>query len=128
MPTTIAAGFDRLKTNLEITDLQAATVSTRQTNIREAVEADLDVLDSFVAGSYNRNTLIAPLKTADVDIFIVLSSQYFDADGQANLLDRVKRVLLKSYKTPDISRNGQAVTLRFSDFMVDVVPCFNRKG
>ena len=27
-----------------------------------------------------------------------------------------------------ISRNGQAVTIRFTDFMVDVVPGFHRQG
>src|ERR1700693_1635631 len=31
-------------------------------------------------------------------------------------------------RTPDISRNGQAVTIRFEEFMVDVVPGFHRKG
>jgi Second Messenger Oligonucleotide or Dinucleotide Synthetase domain len=37
--------------------------------------------------------------------------------------------LLKTYTTtPAISRNGQAVTIRFSDFEVDVVPGFNRQG
>jgi len=41
----------------------------------------------------------------------------------------VKRTLRKTYtRTPDISRNGQAVTIRFDDFMVDVVPGFHRKG
>lgn len=35
----------------------------------------------------------------------------------------------KTYtETPDISRNGQAVTIRFTDFVVDVVPAFNRQG
>jgi hypothetical protein len=36
MPTTINAGFNKLKENLEITDLQSATVSTRQQGVREA--------------------------------------------------------------------------------------------
>jgi hypothetical protein len=41
----------------------------------------------------------------------------------------VKRTLLKTYTTtPDISRNGQAVTIRFTDFAVDVVIGFNRAG
>lgn len=41
----------------------------------------------------------------------------------------MKKVLLKTYpKTPNISRNGQAVTINFTDFTVDVVPAFNRKG
>ncbi len=49
--------------------------------------------------------------------------------GQAGLLDLIKRTLRKTYtRTPDISRNGQAVSIRFDDFVVDVVPGFNRQG
>jgi tRNA nucleotidyltransferase (CCA-adding enzyme) len=128
MATTIRAGFERLRANLEITGLQASTVSTRQHNVREAVSAHLSVKESFLAGSYMRNTMIAPLKDADVDIFVVLDPSYYRDDGHAALLDRVKSVLLKSYKTPDISRNGRAVTIVFSDFVVDVVPGFYRQG
>jgi hypothetical protein len=134
MATTIQQSFLKLKTNLEITELQAATVSTRQTSVREVVEAGIDVLDSFLTGSYSRSTMIAPLTKADIDIFFVLDPKYFhhyngQNGGQAGLLDFVKRTLLKTYtRTPDISRNGQAVTIRFDDFVVDVVPGFNRQG
>lgn len=75
--------------------------------------------------------MISPLKTADVDIFVVLSSSYFEdfKNNQAGLLDKVKRSIKKTYpNTPDISRNGQAVTISFTDFTVDVVPAFNRDG
>ena len=96
MPTTVAAGFSKFQQNLEITDLQASTVSTRQKNVREAVEDDLEVLDPFLAGSYMRNTLIAPLKTADLDVFVILDPKYWSAEGQANLLDRVKRAIKKT--------------------------------
>ena len=135
MATTILSAFQKLKENLEITRLQKSVVSTRQNNIRDIVEKDLAVLDSFLTGSYSRSTMIAPLKEADIDIFIVLDSKYFyhydngQNGGQAGLLDLLKRTLRKTYtRTPDISRNGQAVTIRFEDFMVDVVPGFNRKG
>ncbi len=128
MAKTIKSAFEAFKSNLEITDLQTQTVSTRQKNVRAVIEADLTVLDSFLTGSYCRSTMIAPLAKADIDIFFVLHSQYYEKDGQASLLDRVKRVLRKEYKTPDISRDGQAVTITFSDFKVDVVPGFNRQG
>ena len=73
--------------------------------------------------------MIAPLAEADIDIFVVLDPEYYKLDGQASLLDKVKRVLRETYpRTPEISRNGQAVTITFSDFMVDVVPAFYRKG
>jgi len=67
-------------------------------------------------------------------IFIILDNEYFyhydgKNGGQAGLLDLLKRALKKTYtKTPDISRNGQAVTITFTDFIVDVVPAFDRKG
>jgi hypothetical protein len=103
MATTIAQSFLKLKENLEITGLQAATVSTRQQTVREAMEADIAVLDSFLTGSYSRSTMIAALKDADIDIFIVLEAKYFhhynngQNGGQAGLLDLVKRTLRKTY-------------------------------
>lgn len=134
MATTISQSFLGLKQNLNITDLQTTTVSTRQTSVRKVVEAGLTVRDSFLTGSYSRNTMIAPLSEADIDIFFVLDAKYFyhyngQNGGQAGLLDLVKRTLRKTYtRTPDISRDGQAVTIQFEDFMVDVVPGFERKG
>lgn len=134
MATTIEAAFDQFKSNLEITDLQTATVSTRQQNVRDAVSEELQILDSFLTGSYSRHTMISPLKEADVDIFVVLDNTYFhhyngQNGGQAGLLDLLKRALKRTYpQTPDISRNGQAVTITFTDFIVDVVPAFYRKG
>lgn len=129
MATTVAASFRGLRSNLEITSLQQSTVSTRQQRVREAVERRLTVTDSFVTGSYKRHTMIAPLKQADVDVFVVLNSSYYSQNGQASLLDRVRKTLLETYpSTPKISRNGQAVTITFTDFVVDVVPAFNRKG
>ncbi len=126
---TIAEGFQKFRENLSITDLQEETVSIRQQNVRDAMENGMTVLDSFLTGSYKRHTMIAPLSRADIDIFIVLDSSYYSQDGQGSLLDRVKYALKKTYpKTPDISRDGQAVTITFTDFKVDVVPAFNRRG
>ncbi len=127
MPMTIAQGFATLRDNLEITELQQDTVETRQRSVREAVARELTVLSSFVTGSYRRSTHIAPLSKADIDIFVVLDPSYYSTEGHANLIDRVKRVLKQTYPTtPEISRNGQAVTITFTDFRVDVVPAFNR--
>ncbi|HET7086024.1 MAG TPA: CBASS oligonucleotide cyclase [Rhizomicrobium sp.] len=135
MATTIPQSFLKLRGNLEITTLQSATVSTRQGTVRQALEGNLKVIDTFLAGSYQRSTMIAPLAEADVDIFVILNAEYFHNynggknGGPAGLLDLVKRTLLRTYtRTPDISRSGQAVTIQFSDFVADVVPAFNRQG
>ena len=129
MPTTIKQGFEKLKENLEITGLQEETVSTRQQTVRDVVAAGMTVLDSFLTGSYRRSTMIAPLTEADVDVFVVLDPKHYSENGQQALLDELKRVLRKTYtRTPEISPNGQAVTIRFEDFKMDVVPGFNRQG
>jgi hypothetical protein len=129
MATTIKQSFLQLKTNLEITGLQQQTVSSRQLNVRDALAIDFKVFDSFLTGSYRRSTIVAPLKDADIDIVVVLDAFYYKQDGQILLLDKVKQSLIKKYPTtPKISRNGQAVTITFNDFVVDVVPAFNRKG
>jgi hypothetical protein len=129
MATTIQGGFDRLRSNLEITDLQSTTVSTRQTNVRAAVERGLTVLDSFLAGSYARSTMIGPLKDADLDIVMVLHPSYHADNSPATLLAKVRDALKHTYtSTPSISPNGQAVTITFTDFKVDVVPAFHRQG
>lgn len=134
MPRSVSEAFLGLKSNLEITGLQESTVSSRQSNVRSVLESGLEVEDSFLTGSYSRHTMIAPLKDADVDIFVVLASRYFHNynnanGGQVGLLDLVKRTLRKTFtRTPDIGRNGQAVTIRFDDFVLDVVPGFVREG
>ena len=129
MAKTIDEAFRILRTNLEITGLQEKTVSTRQTSIRSVLEKDFLVLDSFLTGSYRRSTMISPLNEVDVDIFVVLNPKYYTAQGQTDLLNAVRASLLKTYtKTPKIRPDGHAVTITFTDFKVDVVPGFLRKG
>ncbi|OJU08033.1 MAG: nucleotidyltransferase, partial [Caulobacterales bacterium 68-7] len=92
-------------------------------------DAGLTVLDTFLTGSYQRSTMIAPLSEADIDIFAILDPKHYAANGQAGLLNTVRSVLRKTYtQTPDIRPDGQAVTIRFSDFKVDVVSGFYRTG
>jgi len=134
MATTVDQAFRDLKSRLEITSPQTETISARQARIREVIATAMTVQDSFLTGSYARSTMIGPLNEADIDIFMVLDPKYFhhyngQNGGPAALLDYTKRTLLKTYtRTPDISRNGQAVTIRFDDFVVDVVVGFNRNG
>lgn len=129
MATTVVQAFQEFMSTLEITDLQSTTASDRQTTVRGIVKKELTVIDDFLTGSYRRNTMIRPLKEADVDIFVVLHSDYFSKNTPRGILDKVKKVLLDHYgQGIDISRNGQAVTIRYSDFHVDVVPGFNRQG
>lgn len=129
MVRTIADAFRVLRSNLEITGLQEQTVASRQKAIREVLARDFIIKDTFLTGSYRRSTMIRPLKEADVDIFIVLDVKYYRDDRKRALLESIKKSLRKTYtKTPDIRPDGSAVTVTFTDFKVDVVPAFYRKG
>ncbi|HEV7291313.1 MAG TPA: CBASS oligonucleotide cyclase [Devosia sp.] len=129
MVTSIASAFRQFSSNLEVTHLQESTISTRQQNVRDAVARDFVVLDTFLTGSYRRSTMIAPLSSADIDVFVVLDPKYYAAANQVGLLNSVKATLKKKYpSTPKIKPDGQAVTITFTDFKVDVVPGFYRKG
>jgi hypothetical protein len=129
MVTTIDAAFKTLRSSLEITDLQEASVSATQANIRDNLKKSFVVLDDFLTGSYRRSTLIAPLSEADVDIFFVLDPKYYSQYGQGALLESVKKSLQNSYpQTSRIRPDGQAVTISFTKFKVDIVPAFYRQG
>jgi len=93
LPTTIPSGFSGLSANLELTGLQKSTVATRQKNVRVAVENGFDVLDSFLAGSYARSTIISPLSECDIDIFVIIESKYYTQYQPSALLDRLRTVL-----------------------------------
>jgi predicted nucleotidyltransferase len=125
MAHTVRQGFEGLKSKLEITSIQGTTVSERQQRIRSIIRSNYDVCDDFLAGSYQRNTLIAPLKDADVDIFIVLDDRYSTL-SPTYLLDKLKSSLIPYYPSSIVRRNGQAVTITFNDFCIDVVPAFCR--
>ena len=130
MPHTVAKAFEILSERLEITPLQLSIVSKRHERVREVLKRALPVVDGgdFLTGSYMRRTMIAPLKEADIDIFIVLDEKYRYDYNPASLLDKVKYILKKEYReTTDISRDGQAVTISFSDCKIDVVPAFPRR-
>lgn len=131
MATRVIQAFEDFRANLEITSLQAATVSIRQRNVRANIGIILSVVDDFLTGSYMRATMIGPLSEADIDVFIVLDSSLLDRgqNGAANVLAKVKRVIDGAYsEATESSRNGQAITIKFSDFKVDVVPSFGRQG
>jgi hypothetical protein len=115
--------FACFRRSLELTGLQESLVADRQAKVRAAAEGRLAVSASFLTGSYRRHTLITPLREADVDIMIVLDRDYRRRGARA-VLELVKSALHETYPSSRISRNGQAVTITFADFTVDVVPAF----
>ncbi len=128
MLLSIPGAFQALKENLEITQLQTSVVSDRHNRIRECLATKINIEESFLTGSYKRSTMIAPLAKADIDIFVILDPKYLKERGPIWTLNLVKRNLLKTFPRSKIKPDGQAVTITFSDFLVDVVPAFCAVG
>ncbi|TEB09084.1 CBASS oligonucleotide cyclase [Pelotomaculum propionicicum] len=127
MATTVNNAFAVFKSRLEVTPLQAQTLSRRHVDVRGCVGKAFTIVDDFLIGSYVRDTACRPIK--DVDIMVVLhwgkyGEYYKNQRGPYALLSAVKEVLVDAYKTTRIRVDGQAVSMYFSDFTVDVVPAF----
>ena len=118
MATTVEQAFETYKAHLEITGLQQEAVSSRQEGVQAALEDELSVLNSFLAGSYARDTMIAPLSQAAVDIVAVLDPSYYEQNEPAELLERVKQVLAKSTAifARSIWRCWRGISLKVSGF------------
>jgi hypothetical protein len=130
MATTITAGFTEFKRNLEITDRQTALVSTRRTNVVDAIDKQLwlHTERSKVIGSWDRDTLTRYLSEGDEDVMVILDyskhSDWDTSDGTIKVLDRFKAILDTAYPSTTKRRDRNCISMSFSEFRLDVVPAF----
>lgn len=129
MAITIRQAFEQFLSRLEITSLQEERVSARHSGVRDVLADQFTLRRSFLTGSYKRHTMIAPLKEADIDLFAVLDPLHYPGLAVTDFLESVRLALREEYpRTPRFSKNGQAITISFTDFKIDVVPAFDRQG
>ena len=123
--------FDKLKSNLEITDAESEIAQTRHNLIREHIEASWQLIDHFLTGSYRRKTKTKKLK--DVDIFVVIDPsgpQGYLADGSGAAAIGALQTILAS-KWTDTTTDDHVVTINYAGEDVasyEVAPVFPRNG
>ena len=67
--TGLPTKFDQFRQNIELTAIQKLDIISSHIHLRQNNLAPLNyVIDSFLTGSYKKNTMIRP--PSDVDIFI----------------------------------------------------------
>ncbi|MGD0570193.1 MAG: CBASS oligonucleotide cyclase [Candidatus Sulfotelmatobacter sp.] len=123
--------FDKLKSNLEITQTETDLAVTRHNLIREHIEASWTLSDHFLTGSYARQTKTKKLK--DVDIFVVIDptgpqGQLANGSGTA-AVSALRGVL--STRWSDLETDEHVVTINYPGEDVasyEVAPVFPRKG
>lgn len=135
MATTIKQAFREYKANLEITDRQATLVSERRAKVETVLGKKLTLHGSQrpkVTGSWDRNTLTRYLVEGDVDVMVILQyaahEEWDSADGTIAALNRFRDILADAYPNTKVRRDRNCITMRFSEFRLDVVPAFRVKS
>lgn len=123
--------FDRLKSNLEISDAESTLARSRHQLIREHIESSWRLLDHFLTGSYARHTKTKRLK--DVDIFVVIDPKgpqgHLLHGSGAAAIAALKAVLATRWT--DLETDDHVVTINYADEDVasyEIAPAFPRAG
>jgi hypothetical protein len=119
--------FQTFLSNIEPTSNQENEASMGHTTLRWRLEKDEKYkdyfLDSFLSGSYGRNTVIRPIK--DVDIIIITS--YSEILWKPELtLYHLKGILSNYYNNVTLQSRSVNVALSYVD--MDIVPAINTNG
>jgi hypothetical protein len=127
--------FRKFRSNLELTQKEQDSASSRQKEIRALMDQSFKIADDFLTGSYRRWTKTKPLK--DVDIFCVFHDderpKYRNDKAPSVVLGDVEKVLAKKYGAANVSWQRRAVMVEFMDsadeervMSFDVVPAFTK--
>jgi hypothetical protein len=125
--------FRKFRSNLELTQKEQDSASSRQKEIRGLMDGAFEIDDDFLTGSYRRWTKTKPLK--DVDIFCVLKDSerpsYRDGKAPSIILTDVEKALINVYGGANVHKQRRSVTVDFPDgadeervMSFDVVPAF----
>lgn len=127
------AKFDQFLANIQLTQAQMDDAVTKHTGVRKTLHVyyysqAYDGNTSLLVGSYGKDTAVRP--PADIDILFKMPWELFDRynaptwNGQSQLLQDVKNVLMKAYPSTKMRGDGQVVVVPFASFPVEVVPAF----
>lgn len=134
MARTVHQAFNEYKSNLELTDRQVGLVSERHGGVVRAIGAKLSLHPDRgkVIGSWDRRTLTRYLSEGDVDLMVVLhhgdNNAWETSEGTFKCLNRFKAILDDAYPNTSKRRDRNAISMKFSEFSLDVVPAFKHDG
>lgn len=133
---TIEEAFRKFKSRLELNDKEQKNASARQKEVREYLDTKFDIENSFLTGSYGRNTKTKPLK--DIDIFFVLADteKEYRTKHPSEVLKDFESALVEKYGRAAVRRQDKSVNVDFgvvvdaddnTDYRIlsiDAVPAF----
>jgi len=129
MPTLLQS-ISKLIDNISVTDRQEENITTSVNNITSTLENDetLKLKETFLNGSYERDTIIRPLD--DIDIFTVLDDKewkdrYGNLPNPQSVLSKIKNFLDKQNDYNEkVKQDRPCVTVILSNKSFDILPAF----
>ncbi|MDD5455114.1 MAG: hypothetical protein PHW62_06440 [Candidatus Ratteibacteria bacterium] len=114
--------FDDFRSRIEPSEKEKSAISASHLRLRSILEnsTDINVIGSFLTGSYIRETMIKPLN--DVDFFVQVHYKDHQNDTPTQLLQKLSRVLKRAYPSTPISIIPPCVVVRFDYCRFEIVP------
>ena len=134
---SVSEDFSVFNANLRMSDETVTTIKRRYHQITKRINQDYWNSDSetehgLYVGSYGRGTEIW---TSDIDMIVRLPYPTYEkfnnysGNGQSALLQEVKYVLQKTYRTSHLKGDGQVIGIDFTDgISFEIVPAFINKN
>lgn len=125
---SILEEFEKFRSKIEPTEKEISAISASNNRMREILKnsTEISVVDSFLTGSYARQTMTRPLK--DVDFLVQMNYGAHKNDNSMQLLHKVRRVLSKAYQATLVTITPPCVKVQFDYCHFEIVPAFAIKG
>jgi hypothetical protein len=118
--TGLQSKFDTFRSRIELTQKQKEQISGSHKHLRNRCLSSLTYVDeTFLTGSYIKNTMIRP--PDDVDVFVEV--KYTRMDSPNTVLNRLKKDL-KNHYSSTIKKDRPCVILDFSHCKFELTPFF----
>ena len=134
MPTIPQARFTELLNDIEPSDTTKDNASSAHTALRDFLKNEEDFKeyheDTFLSGSYRRNTAIRPQKREDEterpDVDIIVETTHTREDTPEEVINLLYTTLEKKYT--EIRHQDRSVGIETSKADMDVVPVIKHEG
>lgn len=129
----LSDNFKKFLENIELTEYQVEDGDKKATSVCKTLhehyyDENYTGSTKLLIGSFGKNTAIRP--PSDVDVIFLLpqsEKERYDkrsGNGQSQLLQDVKNLLLKTYPLTDIKGDGPVVMINFDSYKIEVTPSF----
>ena len=117
--TGLPAKFDQFRQNIELTNSQKQSIINSHTYLRSQLQQLDYVSDTFLTGSYKKNTMIRP--PSDVDIFVLVDYDSNEITPNT-VLGNLRRDLLASYPNSTVRQDKPCIVLDFTHCKFELTP------